>query len=87
MAFSTMTAPNIKGKTPQQIRRLVEELVGDKLIEVYFDIGKETGYVLFKDLGGSADIKLVSRKLGATGVTKMLDADQADFLYVDDSAA
>ncbi len=78
MSFSTMTTPLIKGKSPQEIKEAIAEIVGDKLIEVYFDIGQEVGYVLFKDLGGSADIKLVSRKVGGLGVTKMLDASQAE---------
>jgi hypothetical protein len=78
MSFPTMTAPLLEGKSPQQIREEIRNIVGDKLIQVYFDIGKEVGYVLFKDLGGSADIKVVSRLIGGTGATKMLDADQAE---------
>jgi hypothetical protein len=88
MAFSTETAPDIKGKTPKEIRQFIKDLVGDKLREVYFDVGKETGYALFKDLGGSAEHKQMSHKLGATGTTKMLDADQAEeALYGGDTAA
>ena len=78
MRFSTATAPAIKGKSPREIRDYVRELTGDRMIQVYFDVGEEVGYVLFKDLGGSADTKRVSRELGGLGTTKMLDADQAD---------
>lgn len=78
MRFSTMTAPAIQGKTPREIRDFVRELVGERMLEVYFDVGEEVGYVLFKDLGGSVDTKQVSRVLGGLGTTKMLDADQAD---------
>lgn len=78
MSFSTMTSPQIEGKSPREIKEEIGRLVGDKLIEVYFDIGQEVGYVLCKDLGGSADIKLVSRAIGGLGATKMLDAEQAE---------
>lgn len=77
MRFSTMTAPALEGKTPQEIREAIRELVGDRLLEVYFDVGEEVGYALFKDLGGSAETKQVSRAIGGLGSTKMLDADQA----------
>lgn len=87
MAFSTMTAPAIAGKSPQQIRDHVRELVGDRMIEVFFDVGQEVGYVLFKDLGGSVDTKRVSRELGGLGTTKMLDAGQAEAALKGGSAA
>jgi hypothetical protein len=85
MTFSTMTTPLLEGKSPRQIRDEIAGLVGDRLIEVYFDIGKEVGYALCKDLGGSADIKYVSRQLGGLGVTKMLDADQAEGVLAPDA--
>lgn len=78
MRFSTATAPAIAGKTPQEIREHIRGLVGDKLLDVYFDVGEEVGYVLFKDLGGSIDTKRISREIGGLGSTKMIDADQAE---------
>lgn len=81
MRFSTMTAPALEGKTPTQIRDFARDVAGrsgGQLLDVYFDIGEEVAYALFKDLGRSEDIKRASREMGATGVTKMLDADQAD---------
>jgi hypothetical protein len=79
LTFSTMTAPLLEGKSPQEIREEIRRVTGDKVIEVYFDIGKEVGYALCKDLGGSADIKAISRAIGSIELTKMLDADQAEF--------
>jgi len=84
MAFPTTTADDLKGKTPKEIRDFAEQEAKERrdqggktqLINVYFDIGKEVGYALYKDLGDSKEIKKASKKFGSIGVTKMLDADQ-----------
>jgi hypothetical protein len=86
MAFPTTTAEDLKGKTPKEIRDVAEGVAKERrdsggrteLVGVFFDIGKEVGYALFKDLGDSREIKKVSTKLGAIGITKMLDADQLE---------
>jgi hypothetical protein len=86
MAFTTMTAPALEGKTPLQIKEVFEELAAERrehggeteLLDVFFDIGKEVGYALYKDLGDSREIKKTSSKIGAIGVTKMLAAEQAE---------
>jgi hypothetical protein len=78
ISFSTATAPILKGKSPLEMKEAIQEVVGDALLEVYFDIGKEVGYAHCKDLGESKNIKLVTKQIGALGVTKMLDADQAE---------
>ncbi len=77
LSFSTATSPNIEGKSPQDIRDFIDQVSGGKALYVFFDVGKATGYVLFKDLGDSRETKRVSSELGGTGATKMLDADQA----------
>jgi hypothetical protein len=84
MAFSTATAEDLRGKSPEEIRDFAEGVAEERrslggetqLIGVFFDVGKEVGYALYKDLGNSADIKKASRKFGAIGITKLLDADQ-----------
>jgi hypothetical protein len=81
LGFTTMTAPAIEGKSPREIRdyaREIAERSGGQLIDVYFDVGKEVGYALFKDLGGSVDTKRASRELGGISFTKLLDADQLE---------
>jgi hypothetical protein len=81
LGFSTMSAPAIQGRTPREIREIAREVAersGGTLIEVYFDVGQEVAYALFKDLGGSAETKRASRELGGVSYTKLLDADQAD---------
>ncbi len=80
LGFSTMTTPAIRGKDPIEIRDYVRALAarsGGTVIDVYFDVGQEVAYALFKDLGGSVDTKRASRELGAISYTKLLDADQA----------
>jgi hypothetical protein len=86
MAFTTMTAPALEGKTPREIKEVFEGVAAERrehggetqLVDVFFDIGKEVGYALYKDLGDSREIKKVSSKIGAIGITKMLAADQAE---------
>ena len=78
LSFSTATSPNIVGKSPTEIQDFInKDLTEGKALYVFFDVGKPTGYVLFKDLGDSRETKRVSNELGGTGATKMLDAEQA----------
>lgn len=78
LSFSTATSPNIAGKSPREIQDFINrDLTEGKALYVFFDVGKPTGYALFKDLGDSRETKRVSNALGGTGITKMLDADQA----------
>jgi hypothetical protein len=85
-----MTAPAVDGKSPAEIRRLCEDIAGRSggtLVEVYFDVGSEVAYALFKDLGGSADTKRASRELGGVHYTKLLDAGQAELALKGQGAA
>lgn len=94
MSFSTATSPEIDGKTPLEIREAFERSAAQRrdqggetqLLGVFFDVGKEVGYALWKDLGDSREHKKASQKFGAIGVTKMLDADQAEGLSESPSA-
>lgn len=90
MGFSTMSAPAIAGKSPAQLRELCEEIAGrsdGELVELYFDVGTEVAYALFRDLGGSVDTKRASRELGGVVYTKLLDASQAEAALKGDSLA
>ncbi len=81
LGFSTATTPAVKGKTPLELRDHVAVIAGrsgGELIELYFDVGTEVAYALFKDLGGSLDTKRASRELGGIKYTKLLDAQQAN---------
>ncbi len=81
MSFSTMSSPAIEGKTPHEIYEVVlaiaERNEGCELENVYFDVGREVAYALFKNLGDSVATKQASRELGGIGYTKMLDWKQA----------
>lgn len=81
LSFSTMSAPAIEGKTPQEIYEIALAIAqrnpGSELKNVYFDVGREVAYALFKDLGDSVATKQASRELGGIGFTKMLDWRQA----------
>ena len=90
LGFSTMTAPAVEGKSPMQIRELCEEIAGrsnGELVELYFDVGQEVAYALFRNLGGSIHTKRASRELGGVVYTKLLDAGQADAALKGDSVA
>lgn len=79
LSFSTMTAPALQGKPPCEIRDYVAgvaERSGGTLLDVYFDVGKEVGYALIKDLGDSVATKRASRELGGLSHTKLIDCRQ-----------
>jgi hypothetical protein len=89
LGFSTATTPSVAGKTPLQLRDLVAEIAGrsgGELIELYFDVGTDVAYALFRDLGGSIDTKRASHELGGVMYTKLLDAQQADDALQDGAA-
>ena len=84
MAFSTMTAEDLRGKSPREMHDFAESLAQERrdsgaetqLIGVFHDVGKEVGYAFYKDLGNSANMKKTAQRLGAIGITKLLDSDQ-----------
>lgn len=81
LGFSTATTPFVAGKAPTDLRDAINELAGGTLRELYFDVGTDVAYALFKDLGDSEATKRVSLVLGGVSYVKMLDADQADPLF------
>ena len=80
LGFSTLSAPAVRGKSPMELRALCEEIAGrsgGELVELYFDVGQEVAYALFRNLGDSIDTKRASRELGGVAYAKLLDAGQA----------
>jgi hypothetical protein len=82
LGFSTATKPFVGGKTPLQLKADIDRLAGGTLQELYFDVSRDVAYALFKDLGDSADTKRLSLLLGGIEYKKMLDANQADPIYM-----
>lgn len=94
LGFSTASTEFVAESLSGDLFSRIEELIrsrdlGGSLDQLYFDVGQEVAYALFKDLGkgddadGSVAVKTLSRELGGVEYKKLLSHEQVGGLYAE----
>jgi hypothetical protein len=78
--FRLKTASPFEGD-PRGLRDYVDETVGRagaRLVEIYFEIGRESAVAIVEDLDDYLDVKAVASLLGAEGFEKYVRLEQVE---------